>query len=194
MEGHLSEEQLEAARAAVPIVCVDIVPSRTTVDDHLEVGLILREMPGRDSQVWCHLGGRVRRGETLRSSLLRHLRDTLHGADVDLTDDPQPAYVMQWFPDAGPADDRRVHGHDPRQHAVALVYAVELRGEPEPRAGGEASEFRWWRLDDLVRGGPPLWPGCLATITGALDGSGREVGPPARSGREPLRRERPGRA
>ena len=171
MDGYLSEESLETARALVPIVCVDLVPARTAVDGQAEVGLILRDMPGSETQVWCHLGGRVRRGETLASALLRHLESTLSGAGIDLEVDPQPHYTMQWFPTAQSAGALPVHGHDPRQHAVALVYAVELHGEPVSRAGGEASEFRWWRVDELAAtAGPPLWPGCLAAITGALRG------------------------
>jgi ADP-ribose pyrophosphatase YjhB (NUDIX family) len=170
MDGYLTAESLETARSLVPIVCVDIVPARVTLAGRLEVGLILRDMPGRDAPVWCHLGGRVRRGETLRAALVRHLGSTLVGAVVDFEVEPQPQYVMQWFPESQPAGALPVHGHDPRQHAVALVYAVELHGDPVPHSAGEATEFRWWPVDELSAGGPPLWPGCSAAITGALEG------------------------
>lgn len=168
MEGHLSDEGLAAARAAVPILCVDIVPVRATCGGRGQVGLILREMPGRDEPVWCHLGGRVRRGEALHSALLRHLRSTISGADADVVEDPQPDYVMQWFPTSQPADHALTHGYDPRQHAVALVYALELRGQPRVQADGEALNFRWWNMDRLVASRSSLWPGSLATVRGAL--------------------------
>jgi ADP-ribose pyrophosphatase YjhB (NUDIX family) len=131
------------------------------------VGLIRRMMPGQRSPVWCHLGGRVRRNETLRAALLRHLHETLDGARVDLSPDPQPRHVVQWFPTDGPVEIGLAHGHDPRQHAVALVFPVRLVGTPDVRPGGEASDFRWWRRDQLD-GRADLWPGALTTVDGVL--------------------------
>jgi ADP-ribose pyrophosphatase YjhB (NUDIX family) len=163
--GHLSDDDLATARALVPILCVDLVPVRR-LDSGVEVGLILRSMPSRPEPVWCHLGGRVRRGETVRAALLRHLRSTLTGVEVDLPPDPQPQRVVQWFPEPGPVHLGLLHGFDPRQHAVALVHAVTLRGTAAVPAGGEGTAFRWWRPADLR--GVPLWPGTAATVSGAL--------------------------
>lgn len=165
--GYLSAADLESARASVPIVCVDLVPVRNGASGNAEVGLVLRQMPGRHEPVWCHLGGRVRRGETLRAALLRHLGETLNGAGVELPPDPQPACVVQYFPTTEPVEPGLDAGYDPRQHSIALVYRVSLIGEPTAVAGGEGIEFRWWDVRD-VGSVATVWPGTLQTVRGAL--------------------------
>lgn len=137
---------------SVPLACVDFVPVQAR-DECTEVGLILRDSPfGR---VWCHLGGRILRGESISGAIHRHATDTLgDGVTVDLTDDPQPDYVYQWFPpDIAPAD-APPHGDDPRKHAIGLSYVVALTGEPRP--ANEAYEFGYFSLAALPE---PLWPG-----------------------------------
>jgi ADP-ribose pyrophosphatase YjhB (NUDIX family) len=84
-----------------------------------------------------------------------------------LPPDPQPDRVVQYFPTTGPVDAGLDHGHDPRQHAVALVHAVVLSGEPTIVRGGEALDFRWWGQDELA-GLRDVWPGTLQTVRGAL--------------------------
>lgn len=137
--------------ASMPIACVDFVPK-----DSARIGLILRESPfGR---VWCHLGGRILRGETIAAALHRHARETL-AIDLRLPPDPQPAYVYQWFPPEIRPDDGMPHGEDPRKHAVGLSFIVEHEGEPSPR--GEALEFGWFGADALPS---PLWPGTATLL------------------------------
>lgn len=136
---------------SMPIACVDFVPIRTASDGTREVGLILRDSPF--GEVWCHLGGRVNRRETIVQALRRHARDTL---DVDLVIEPnaQPAYVYEWFPpDIAPADGT-LHGDDPRKHAIGLSFIVELAGEP--LAKNEALDFGWCASEEMPK---PLWPG-----------------------------------
>jgi ADP-ribose pyrophosphatase YjhB (NUDIX family) len=138
---------------SVPLVCVDFVPARGT-GDGTEIGLILRDSPF--GAVWCHLGGRIGRGETIGTALLRHARDSL-AVDLEIDVDPQPAYVYQWFPaEIAPSPRSGLAvGHDPRKHAVGLSYVVEMTGTPAP--SGEATDFAWFRPDALP---DPLWPGC----------------------------------
>lgn len=131
---------------SIPIACVDFVPVDALTG---EVGLILRESPfGR---VWCHLGGRIRRGETIAGALRRHAEDTL-GVGLELRADPQPSYVYQWFPpEISPEPG---HGIDPRKHAIGLSFLVTIDGEPAPR--NEALDFAWYSLTSLPE---PIWPG-----------------------------------
>ncbi len=171
------------ARAAVPILCVDLVPVRRMPDGQREVGLVLREMPGRSELVWCHLGGRVRRGETVRAALLRHLHSTLGGVDVGFPPDPQPDRVVQWFPSREPVEAGLPHGYDPRQHAVALVYAVPLGGHPAVVPGGEGRAFRWWSGHELETEGR-TWPGTLQTVRGALGSNGHGLSESTSAGPE----------
>jgi len=154
---YLPDETYSLVERAVPIACVDFVPHRVSAASE-HVGLILRDSPfGR---VWCHLGGRIGRGETIRDALDRHARETLN-VTLLLDEDPQPKHVYQWFPsDDRPASAERIaHGDDPRKHAIGLSYLVEMEGVPQAR--NEALDFAWFDLASLPT---PLWPGCEALI------------------------------
>lgn len=148
---------------SMPIACVDFVLVSPDAEDD-RVGLILRDSPfGR---VWCHLGGRIRRGETLADALRRHSLETA-GVDLLLEDDPQPRTVFPWFPpDLAPnlaPDLEAGFGQDPRKHAIGLSFVVAYEGRPEPR--GEALEFG---LFDRTALPSPLWPGCEELINRLL--------------------------
>tara|TARA_B100000378_G_scaffold249645_1_gene223154 strand:+ start:208 stop:669 length:462 start_codon:yes stop_codon:yes gene_type:complete len=141
---------------SMPIACVDFVPVRNTADGHREVGVILRNSPF--GKVWCHLGGRIQRGETIRDALQRHAADTL-GTTLVLTDDPQPTRVHQWFPHDLQHDLEIDHGDDPRKHAIGLSFVVELDGDPSPQ--NEALDFAFVPADALPE---PMWPGSAKLI------------------------------
>lgn len=146
---YLPDDIYALIEGSVPILCVDFFPVEVGSGGE-SVGLILRHSPF--GEVWCHLGGRVRRGETLHAAVDRHARDTL-GVGVRIEGD-QPAYVYQWFPpELAPADGTE-YGDDPRKHSVGLTYLASLSGEPAPQ--NEALDFRFFPVDDLPA---PLWPG-----------------------------------
>lgn len=136
----------------MPIACVDFVPVRDApASGRREFGLILRDSPfGR---VWCHLGGRIQRGETIAAAIRRHARESLD-ADVALPLNPQPDYVYEWFPPEIAPADGTAFGDDPRKHAIGLSFLVQLEGTALPR--GEARDFAWFTELPV-----PLWPGCL---------------------------------
>jgi len=149
---YLPDDLYRQIEASIPIACVDFIPTRVTPDGTREFGLILRESPY--GQVWCHLGGRILRGETIAMALQRHADDTL-GVRLELPFDPQPAYTYQWFP-AGdaPADDTP-YGRDERKHSIGMVFLVTLDGDPRPR--NEAIDFAWFTKASVPE---ELWPGC----------------------------------
>jgi hypothetical protein len=170
-DGWLDESMWDMIQGAVPIVCVDLVPvRRRTLSEGHEVGLIRRHTPFAGKIAWCQVGGRVHRGETIRDSLLRHLHGTLSGVRVDLPSDPQPGYVMQWFPVLPPSEPAAGvwYGLDPRRHAVALSFGVEIGGDPIPVPGGEAMEFSWFAAEELDALRSELWPGTESLIQALL--------------------------
>ena len=124
----LSPEDIETVRGQVPIVYVDAIPVRLDMAGNVtEVGLLLRAMPdGTVSR--AVVSGRVLYGETVRDALLRHLaRDLGPAADPRLPPSPAPFTIAEYFPDAD------ITGfHDPRQHAVSLVYLVPVDGVCAP--------------------------------------------------------------
>ncbi|HJQ42959.1 MAG TPA: DUF4916 domain-containing protein [Jatrophihabitantaceae bacterium] len=170
--GWIDDEQWVQLQRLVPITCVDLVPFRRR-PDVVEFGLIERDSPF--GQRWCQIGGRLRHGETLRSGLLRHLQHTLIGLDVELSADPQPEHVMQWFPRI--PDDGVDHGFDPRQHAVALCFLAEAALDVVPSVveGGEALRFGWFPVDEVGELGERAWPGTAAMIRAIS----RKLPPPA---------------
>lgn len=152
----LSPDLYAQIEASVPIPCVDFVPLRHR-GETAQVGLILRESPfGR---VWCHLGGRVRHGETVADALRRHARDTL-AVSLDLPLNPQPRFVYEWFPPEIAPTDGTVYGDDPRKHSIALSYVVTL-GAEAPQPQNEAIDFGWFAVDALPT---PMWPGSADMI------------------------------
>lgn len=170
LTGPLDDAQWRQVQQSVPILCVDVVPVRRAAD-RLQVGLIRRTFAETPDEVWCHLGGRVRYGETTDEAVQRHLIETLDlvgpfGAEVGL--DPQPHHVMQWFP--GTLRTAPTYGEDPRKHALSLCFALELGPDLRARAGGEGRELRWFAPADVTGSG--LWPGTAHLVAATLAGAG----------------------
>lgn len=136
--GWLTQDELDAARARMPILYVEAVPVR--VDDAGEVtsvGLLLRI--GAEGTISRTLvSGRVMHHERVRDALLRHLEKDL--GPVALPRVPtslQPFTVAEYFPTAG-----ITAYHDPRQHAVSLAYVVPVAGDCRPRQ--DALDLVWF--------------------------------------------------
>lgn len=142
-------------RQMTPIACVDVLP-RTAVDGEVKFGLIRRKDP-EGVQVWALVGGGIHRGEAIEEAIERHLRETL-GAAIEwrLPEARVPQLVAEYFPWEHGGD-----GLDPRKHAIAMTYVVDVDGEP--RVSGEALAFEWFAAADI----PPqaaLWRGQHAVV------------------------------
>jgi hypothetical protein len=70
----------------------------------------------------------VLHGERIRDALLRHIEKDLGALALpQLPTNPAPFTVAEYFPDP------EISGfHDPRQHAVSLVYVVPVKGDCVP--------------------------------------------------------------
>ncbi|WP_370066094.1 NUDIX hydrolase family protein [Streptacidiphilus sp. MAP5-3] len=142
--GWLEVDDLELARAQMPVLYVNAVPVR--VDEGGEVthiGLLLRM--GADGNVSRTLvSGRVLYHERVRDALLRHLEKDL--GPVALPRIPaslQPFTVAEYFPTMGITPY-----HDPRQHAVALAYVVPVAGDCRPRQ--DALDLVWFTPEEAA--------------------------------------------
>ena len=124
----LSAEELEHARARLPIVYVDAIPVRVDEAGRVtKIGLLLRGRPdGSISR--AVISGRVLYGERIRDALLRHIEKDLGGVALpQIPTNPAPFTIAEYFPDP------EISGfHDPRQHAVSLVYVVPIKGDCAP--------------------------------------------------------------
>ena len=136
--GWLTTDELEMARARMPILYVEAVPVR--VDDSGEVtsiGLLLRIL--EDGAVTrAIVSGRVLHHERVRDALLRNLEKDL--GPVALPRVPaslQPFTVAEYFPTQG-----ITAYHDSRQHAVSLAYIVPVAGDCRPRQ--DALDLVWF--------------------------------------------------
>lgn len=124
----LPSDELENARARLPIVYVDAIPVRVDESGRvLKIGLLLRGRPdGSISR--AVISGRVLFGERIRDALLRHIEKDLGAMALpQIPTNPAPFTVAEYFPDPN------ISGfHDPRQHAVSLVYVVPVKGDCQP--------------------------------------------------------------
>ena len=146
--GWLSDIALDETRARVPILYVEAVPVRVDSLGQIEhVGVLLRGSVTTGELSRTLVSGRVLHGESLRDALLRNLEK-----DLGPTAFPQlpatlvPFTVAEYFPLPG-----LTPLHDPRQHAVALVYVVPVTGECAPRQ--DALELTWLTPQEAVSPG-----------------------------------------
>lgn len=153
----LSKDELEAVRAHLPIVYVEAVPVRVDgLGKVTEIGLLLRQAAdGTISRLI--VSGRVLHGERIRDALLRHCEKDLGPLALPrIPVSPTPFTVVEYFP------DRSVSGyHDPRQHAVSLVYVVPVDGECEPTQ--QALDLAWFTPAEVVS------PQVIGQMTGGQD-------------------------
>jgi len=140
--GWLSREELESARARMPILYIDAVPVR--VDETgvvTRIGLLLRI--GADGAVSRALvSGRVLHHERVRDALMRHLEKDLGPTALPrVPASPQPFTIAEYFPTQGVTPY-----HDPRQHAVSLAYVVPVAGDCRPRQ--DALDLVWFTPEE----------------------------------------------
>ena len=159
-------------QASIPIVCVDAVLARRTLDGTVtQVGLIRRFDATGKATTWCHIGGRMQLGESIAEALDRHVTETV-GLDItkQLGPDPQPDYVQQYFPAPDAHPELPGAGVDARKHAVALSFLVTVEEEVAAVAGSEGLEFAWFNTEQLAAL-TDVWPGSMSMITRLLAGA-----------------------
>lgn len=143
--GWLSGEELGTMRARMPIVYVEAVPVRTDAEGRItKVGLLLRMMPdGSISR--AIVSGRVLFNERVREALIRNLEKDLGPVALPrIPLNPAPFTVAEYFPDP------EISGfHDPRQHAVSLVYLVPIDGDCQPSQ--DALDLAWLTPEEAIR-------------------------------------------
>jgi ADP-ribose pyrophosphatase YjhB (NUDIX family) len=153
----LSDGDLEQVRAQMPIVYVEAVPVRVdAIGNVTKIGLLLRQAAdGTISRLI--VSGRVLHGERVRDALLRHCEKDLGPLALPrIPVNPAPFTVAEYFPNGD------VSGfHDPRQHAVSLVYIVPVDGECEPTQ--EALDLAWYTPGEVVG------PSVIGQMTGGQD-------------------------
>lgn len=134
--GWLGDDELELIRRRVPMLYVEAVPLRVDGEGRVEhIGTLLRADP-TGVLTRTFVTGRVNYGEGVRDALMRHLEKDL-GAMVfpQLPPSLTPFTIAEYSPFPGSPH------HDDRQHAVALVYAVPVSGDCNPRQ--DALEVSW---------------------------------------------------
>jgi ADP-ribose pyrophosphatase YjhB (NUDIX family) len=136
--GWLSEYALDETRGRVPILYVEAVPVRVSALGEVEeIGVLLRGSATTGEITRTLVSGRVMHGESVRDALTRNLeKDLGPSAFPVIPTSLVPVAVAEYFPLPG-----LTPLHDPRQHAVALVYVVAVTGECEPRQ--DALELTW---------------------------------------------------
>lgn len=143
----LSADDLEVIRAQMPIVYVEAIPVRVDpLGNVTEIGLLLRQAAdGSISRLI--VSGRVKHGERVRDALLRHCEKDLGPMALPrIPVSPAPFTVAEYFPNPD-----LTGFHDPRQHAVSLVFVVPVDGDCEPTQ--EALDLAWFTPAEVVGSG-----------------------------------------
>ncbi len=153
--GWLSEFALAETRSRVPILYVEAVPARVDTFGQIEqIGVLLRTSAATGEITRTLVSGRVLHGESVRDALQRNIeKDLGPTAFPRLPVSLVPATVAEYLPFPGVSPL-----HDPRQHAVALVYVVPVTGECDPRQ--DALELTWLTPAEALR------PSMLADLEG----------------------------
>ncbi|MFW2336073.1 DUF4916 domain-containing protein [Ilumatobacter sp.] len=153
----LSSDDLEQVRGHLPIVYVEAIPVRVDGFGHVtEIGLLLRQAAnGTISRLV--VSGRVKFGERVRDALMRHCEKDLGPMALpQIPPATAPFTVAEYFPDP------TVSGyHDPRQHAVSLVFIVPVDGDCTPTQ--EALDLAWFTPAEVVT------PEVIGQMTGGQD-------------------------
>ena len=95
-----------------------------------EILLIKRKNPPHG---WALPGGFVDYGESTEAAVLRELKEE---TNLD-------GWMVRLVHVASEPD------RDPRQHVVSVVYAVSVKDVSVAKAKDDATEFGWFRLDNL---------------------------------------------
>jgi len=153
--GWLSEFALAETRSRVPILYVEAVPARVDTLGQIEqIGVLLRTSAATGEITRTLVSGRVLHGESIRDALQRNIeKDLGPTAFPRLPLSLVPATVAEYLPFPGVSPL-----HDPRQHAVALVYVVPVTGECDPRQ--DALELTWLTPAEALQ------PSLLADLEG----------------------------
>lgn len=141
----LSGDELETMRSRMPIVYVEAVPVRVDSEGSItHVGLLLRAMPdGSISR--AIVSGRVLYNEKVREALVRNLEKDLGPVALPrIPPSPAPFTVAEYF-----TDPERTGFHDPRQHAVSLVFLVPIDGDCQPSQS--ALDLAWLTPEEAVQ-------------------------------------------
>ena len=155
--GWLSDDEMQAVRAHLPVVYVEVMPVRLDGAGRISsVGLLLAPTP--DGSISRTLvAGRVRYGERVREAVLRHVAKDLGPMAIPRVPvSPVPFTIAEYFPDP------TVSGfHDPRQHAVALAFVVPVDGDCRPSHA--ALDLAWMTPAEAVS------PQVAAMMSGGRD-------------------------
>lgn len=155
--GWLSDAEMGAVRAHLPVVYVEVVPVRLDGAGRItSVGLLLAPTP--DGSISRTLvSGRVLHSERIREAVLRHVEKDLGAMALPRVPvSPVPFTIAEYFPDP------TVSGfHDPRQHAVALAFVVPVDGDCRPSQS--ALDLAWLSPEEAVS------PAVAAEMSGGRD-------------------------
>lgn len=155
--GWLSDDELRSVRAHLPLVYVEVIPVRLDGTGRItQLGLLLAPTP--DGSISRTLvSGRVLHGEQVRDAVLRHVGKDLGSMAIPRVPvNPAPFAIAEYFPDPD-----KTGFHDPRQHAVALVFVVPVDGDCQPSQS--ALDLAWLSPAEAVS------PEVAAEMSGGRD-------------------------
>lgn len=136
--GWMSGHEIDDIRSKIPLPYVVVMPVRCDGFGRItHVGTLLTATEADGTVQRTLITGRILYHETIREAIVRNISKDL--GDITLPTLPvniQPFTVAEFFPTPGVGPY-----FDPRQHAVALCYIVEIEGECQPH--DETLDVEW---------------------------------------------------
>lgn len=144
-DGSLSQPVYDLMTEVMPLACVDVIPIDISESGLMRMGTITRAI-GPETGKLALLGGRIRKDETIKDAIGRHLNDSFGDDRFDFhegNDESSPFYVGQ-FMHMPHTPDRQ---YDPGKHTVTQTYAIDIDGPTTIQ--NEASGFKWISIDEI---------------------------------------------
>jgi 8-oxo-dGTP diphosphatase len=126
-----------AGSALRPTVALTVDPVVLGVDEDLLQVLVVRRNAAPFAGRWAFPGGFVEATEDLPAAVRREL-----GEETGLG-----ARIVRHLEQLGAYGAPR---RDPRGRVVTVAFLVLVAGTPQPRAGDDAGEARWWPVEQLL--------------------------------------------
>lgn len=143
---YVSDELYAQITASFPVVCIDVIPVDITKQ---KIGVITRAT-GNEANKLALIGGRIRKDESIKNAILRHLETDLGVTEFSFyitNNESTPFTVQQYSHSNSPID--RYGCYDPTKHSIGLTYLIEINQQPKPKK--EACGYHWIGLNEIPK-------------------------------------------
>jgi len=141
---YVSDELYAQITASFPVVCIDVIPVDLA---NQKIGVITRAT-GNEANRLALIGGRIRKDESIKDAILRHLNNDLGITEFSFykTNNEETPFTVQQYSHSNSQIDG-YDCYDPTKHSIGLTYLITINQTPDPKS--EACDFHWIDLSEI---------------------------------------------